>query len=163
MQSMSDAEKNVGPGTTVVAPKKRKKVSRRHRIKAVAGKKLNKVLVGIRVLPNFHRRIQTECVRRDMSLQELVVAALKVYFASPVEWDHANVTFYSDDPNFTKKQADERNAWSDLWERYLTRMPREKVQIMTTAMEWDLQMLKSSRRKPVGGDLAPSTSEPGHE
>ncbi len=104
-------------------------------------------MIGARVSKGFHRRIQSECVRREMSIQDLVVAGLKVYFASPAEWDHASMTFYTDDPNFTKKQADERNAWVNLWERYLSRMPQEKVQIMTTAMEWDLQMLKSSRRK----------------
>jgi hypothetical protein len=75
------------------------------------------------------------------------VAALKVYFATPVDWDRAEMKFYYDDPNLTKEIANEQNAWSDLWQRYFSRMPREKVQVMTNAMEWDLQMLKSSRRK----------------
>ena len=106
-----------------------------------------KVLIGARVSQGFHRRIQSECVRREMSIQDLIVAGLKLYFASPADWDHADMKFYTDAPNFTKKQVDERNAWMKLWNRYLSRMPQEKVQIMTTAMEWDLQMLKSSRRK----------------
>lgn len=117
------------------------------RLKNKTGEPNSKVLVGVRVAPSFHRRIQTECVRRDMSLQELVVAALKVYFATPVDWDRVDMKFYDDDPDLTKEEANEQNAWSDLWQRYFTRMPKEKIQIIATAMQWDLQMLKSSRRK----------------
>src|SRR5579864_7372518 len=119
---------------------------RRPKRAASAGDR-KKVLVGARVPAPFHRRIQTECVRREMSAQELVVTALKVYFKMPVEWDRAEIKFYQDDPNYTQKQADERNVWTDLWDRYTTQMPREKIQIMTRAMEWDLTMQKSSRRK----------------
>jgi len=118
-----------------------------------------KVLIGIRVPPTFHRRIQTECVRRDLSLQEMVTAALKVYFHTPVEWDSVDMKFRYDDPKLGKTEATEWNALTDLWERYRRLLPQDKTRVMTNAMEWDLRMRKSSRRKsatrsrqPVGGE-----------
>jgi hypothetical protein len=106
-----------------------------------------KVLVGVRVSKRFRDRIDAECVRRDLSLQELIIAALKLYFATPRQWDYADVTFVVDDDNVSEQQAAERNSWGGLWERYLDRMPREKIELMVSAMKWDLLAKKSSRRK----------------
>jgi hypothetical protein len=98
-----------------------------------------------------------------MSTQELVVAALKVYFHMPVAFDRAEIRFYTDDPNYTQQQADERNAWTTLWERYTSQMPREKILVMLSAMEWDLTMQKSSRRKRRAPGLEVEKEESGEE
>ena len=122
-----------------------------------------KVLIGARVSESFHRRIQTERVRREMSTQELMVAALKVYFRMPVAFDRAEIRFYTDDPNYTQQQADERNAWTTLWDRYTSQMPREKILVMISAMEWDLTMQKSSRRKRRAPGLKAEKEEASEE
>jgi hypothetical protein len=101
-----------------------------------------KVLVGIRVTPNFHRRIQTECVRRDLSLQNLVVEALKEFFETPID-EGELIEIGTLEP----LRSAEEEAWHDLWAKYVRAMPREKIQVMTGAMEWDITMRKSSRRR----------------
>lgn len=112
------------------------------------------VLVGVRVPESFHRRIQKECSRRDMSLKDLVMVALKLYFPTPVEdWDYVNATYFT----FDKEDlAAEDQAWTDIWSKFLGRMPREKVELVVKAMEWDLEMQKSSRRKPAKRVAKPS-------
>src|SRR5882724_3246654 len=101
---------------------------------------VKKVLIGIRVPQRFHRRIRTECLRRDLSLQDMVTDALKMYFKTPLTWDRADVKFRYDDPNITEAEADEWNALTDLWEKYRQLLPEAKTRIMTNAMEWDLRM-----------------------
>lgn len=125
--------------------------------KADAGTE-KKVLVGVRVPEKFHQRIQSECLRRDMTLQEMVVAALKLYFRSPADWDYMSATYVKHGEageELPDEEVARRNAWLDLWTRYVNRMPEDKVTVFTHAMEWDLQAQKSSRRKSVR-DPAPS-------
>ena len=112
--------------------------TRRRLIDASAPKK---VLVGIRVTPNFHRRIQTECVRRNLSLQNLVIEALREFFQTAINGHAGLIEFGIVEPERTEEQA----AWHDLWDKYMRTMPREKIQVMTSAMEWDITMRKSSR------------------
>jgi len=108
-----------------------------------------KVLVGVRVPAAFHRRIQAECVRRDLSMQELLTAALKFYFKTPIgQWEPVNVEVLVADEQAFDRDGTEDEVWSDLWEKYRKRMPREKIEVFTGAMQFDLRTLKSSRRKP---------------
>lgn len=111
------------------------------------------VLVGVRVSPNFHRRIHTECVRRGQSLQDLVTTALEFYFKTTVSQPAVSNSPYVElkpPPGGFKLMAataQEFQAWLGLWEKYVEQMPREKIDIMVNAMEWDLLTQKSSRRK----------------
>ena len=108
-----------------------------------------KVLVGVRVPEPFHRRIQTELVRRDLSLQQMIVDALALYFKSPLDWDYAATTYVQHDAGDPESVMAERDAWMGLWVKYISQMPPEKVEVLTRVMEWDLRTLKSSRRKPA--------------
>ena len=107
-----------------------------------------RVLVGVRVAEGFHRRIRSELVRRELSLQQMVVDALTLYFRTPVDWDYAATTYVLHDDKAAAEEAARRQASIDLFLKYIDRMPPEKVEVLTRAMEWDLQTLKSSRRKP---------------
>lgn len=108
----------------------------------IDAKTSKKVLVGIRVTPNFHRRIRTECVRRNLSLQKLVIEALKLFFVEPVPGEEL-IEFGTLEPERTQEEG----AWNDLWDKYMRVMPREKIEVMTSAMEWDITMRRSSRRR----------------
>jgi hypothetical protein len=107
----------------------------------------DEVLVGVRVPKSFHERIQRECRRRELSLKEMVIYALKLYFYTPVEdWDHGITTYFRSDQ---KEEADERQDWTVIWSKYLSKMPREKIEFIVKAMEWDLELLRKSGRKPL--------------
>ena len=85
-------------------------------------------------------------------MQEMVVAALKLYFRSPAEWDYMSATYVrhgDEGEELADEEVARRNAWLDLWTRYVNKMPAEKITVLTRAMEWDLQVQKSSRRQPV--------------
>ena len=126
---------------------------------ARTGKK--RVLVGFRVSEGFHRRIQAECVRRDLSMQELLTAALKFYFKTPIgQWEPVNVKVLVADEQTFDRDGTEDEVWSDLWEKYRKRMPREKIEVFTGAMQFDLQTLRSSRRKPGVGRTGRKKAEP---
>lgn len=117
---------------------------------AASSQQEKKVPVSVRVAESFRRRVQSECVRRDMSLQELVVAALRFYFRTPTDWDYAATTFIrrgEEDEELLEEEAAKRNAWLGLWVKYTDLMPEEKIEVMTRAMEWDLRAQKSARRK----------------
>ncbi|MDP2999602.1 MAG: hypothetical protein Q8N47_19080 [Bryobacterales bacterium] len=123
-----------------------------------AGQK--KVLVGVRVPESFQRRIQSECLRRDLSLQEMVVDALKLYFRTPLEWDYATTTYVRHGEEEGQPLAEEevarRNSWIGLWAKYVNAMPEEKIEVLTRAMEWDLLAQKSSQRKSIRQKPQPS-------
>lgn len=114
--------------------------------------KEKKVLVGVRVPESFHRRIQSECTRRDQTLQQLVVGALKIYFTAPLDSERMTVTFVPHDRKGDEapgKVPDQKDAWVDIWLRYIHAMPPEKIEVLAKAMEWDLRAQKSSRRKSI--------------
>ena len=135
-------------------PQPKLRTGKRSKQGAPATKK--RIWVGVRVARTFHRRILTECARRDLSIQELLVAAMKWFFETPREdWSHADLRFHLEDSGLTRKEASELRAWSDLWDTYIQKVPREKIEVMEAAMQWDLRTLKSSRRKPSTGKPAP--------
>lgn len=91
-------------------------------------------LLAARVPAAFHRRVHLECVRRRMSLTQLVDFAFRLTFNAPVD-------------RTAKPGLNERRALDDIWLRYMHTMPREKVEVMVKAMEWDLSTHKSARRR----------------
>jgi len=113
-----------------------------------------KVLVGVRVPADFHRRIQLELAGRDLSLREMVVTALTQYFDRPKKLDYAATTYVRYPNKLAREEAARRTAWIDLWVRFIGLVPSEEVEVHTRAMEWTLRTLKSSRRKPTWKPLA---------
>jgi hypothetical protein len=101
-------------------------------------------LLGFRVPARFRRRIESECIKREMSFQDLVTNALKVYFQTPSgDWKKANVAFLT----FDDDEKDDQQDWMQLWVNYMNKMPQEKTEVMARAMKFDLLQHKSSRRK----------------
>ena len=97
--------------------------------------------VNFRVTDSFLNRIKSECIKREISLQELITNALKLSFQIPPhEWDQGMLYTYEEDKS-------EQSDWLSLWERYFSKMPREKVLLMVEVMKLDLRHYKSSRRK----------------
>ena len=43
----------------------------------------------------FFKRLDAEKLKRDITLQEMIMDALTIYFKTPTEWDHAVTTFYT--------------------------------------------------------------------
>lgn len=107
-----------------------------------------KVQIGFRTTEAFQRRIESECIKRELSLQDLVRYALEWYFKTPPpdDWDYADI-IYHQDPESTDKERVEREKWGVLWVKYVNEMPREKILLMADVMKLDLLHYKSSRRK----------------
>ncbi len=97
-----------------------------------------KVLIAARVSKTFHQRLQSECIRRESSLQELITMALQIFLDMPNE-KYKLITLDLSDSL--------KSARTKLWSTYLQRMPDDKIEVMLNAMKWDLQMKKSARRK----------------
>ena len=114
-----------------------------------------KVLVGVRVPVDFHRRIQSELLRRDLTLQEMVVKALTRFFKTPVVYDYEATTYVRHPDKLSEEEVARRNTWQGLWTKYIGLMPREKIEVQVGSMEWDMRALKSSRRKPTWKPVAP--------
>ena len=90
--------------------------------------------VNVRVTDSFLNRVKSECIKREMSLQELITTAVKHYLQTPT------LTYEVVEPS-------EQDDWLSVWERFCERMPREKVLLMVEVMRLDLRHYKSSRRK----------------
>jgi hypothetical protein len=96
--------------------------------------------VKFRASDRFLGFIKSECMKREMSLQDLITAALKVYMETPVDWTTASfITF--------DEENTERYQWVEHWVDYIEKMPREKALLMVEVMKLDLLHYKSSRRK----------------
>jgi hypothetical protein len=106
-----------------------------------------KVQIGFRVSEAFQRRIETERLKRDLSVQDMIQFALELYFKTPVEWDFADVVYHQANPETTSEEIQERSSWAELWVKYMNEMPLEKAQFMAEVMKLDLLHYKSSRRK----------------
>jgi hypothetical protein len=105
--------------------------------------------INFRVSARFRRRIESECIKRDISLQDLLTTALKFYFQTPPEdWktaEYVAMSFSDDD------EASEEGAWVQLWVKYINAMPEEKSRLMADVMKLDLLHFRSSRRKSALG------------
>src|SRR5262245_6155795 len=108
------------------------------------------ILMAARISKSFHDRVEAECARRDLSLQKLVTSAVAAYIAQPPDQEPP-------DPRNNDRGVPAHLlslGWSQpgdvrlrLWSTYLDKMPDEKIDIMVSAMKWDLRMRKSARRK----------------
>lgn len=99
--------------------------------------------VKFRCSDRFLQRIKSECIKRETTVQDLVTAALKIYFRTPNEWNTADVAFLTFDEDAKSEQHD----WVSLWAKYFSKMPREKVLLIVEVMKLDLLHYRSSRRK----------------
>jgi hypothetical protein len=97
-----------------------------------------KVLLAARVSRTFHARVQSECIRREWSSQELITTAIDLFLEMPYE----KYKFITIDTAHSMR--------TKLWSTYLEKMPEDKIEVMLNAMKWDLQMKKSARRKSAG-------------
>ena len=98
--------------------------------------------VNFRVTDSLLTRIKSECIKREMSLQELITASVKFYAQTPPDDWRSGTLYIHDD-----EEGDEQNDWMTLWQKYFREMPREKVLLMVEVMRLDLRHYKSSRRK----------------
>jgi hypothetical protein len=117
-----------------------------------SGGKEEKTLLGVRIPQSFHRRVQSECQRRELSLQDMVVDALKFYFRTPAKWDYAAMTVVrhgEEDEELPNEEVARRNAWMGLAAKYVNSMPPDKIEMLKRVMEWDLLAQRTSRRKSV--------------
>ncbi len=107
-----------------------------------------KVQMTFRVTTDFHKRIHTEAACREKSVQQMIQEALEMYFKTPSsQWDYAVTSFVTWGENASPKEADERQAWTELWIKCLNRLPHSITSVLADAMKWCLQTQKSSRRK----------------
>lgn len=108
-----------------------------------------RIQVAFRVDADLYKRIQVEAVEREITIQDMFLDALKLYFQTPKgdKWDYAISTFVQHGDEITEAAVEERQTWASLCWRYINKMPREKVEILISALQWDLLMQKSSRRK----------------
>ena len=105
-----------------------------------------KVQIGFRVTEAFQRRMETERIKREISTQDMIQTALKFWFDTPRDqdsWTHADIRFI----DAKDKEDQEATAWISLFEKYIDKMPREKVLFLVEMMKLDLSHYKSSRRK----------------
>jgi hypothetical protein len=105
---------------------------------------IKKIQIGFRVSEAFHKRIEAESIKRDLSVQDLVTCALQYYFTTPAEWDFSVSRFVTTSED---EKASEVKDWTDIWLKYVTAMPREKILLMAATMKLDLRHYKSSRRR----------------
>src|SRR6516225_1430966 len=86
-----------------------------------------KTQIGFRVTEKFYERIKAESIARDLSIQDLVVAAMKFYFSTPEQWDYVAAQFVTGASEETKERLCERMEWTRIWQRYMNDMPRLKT------------------------------------
>ena len=106
-----------------------------------------KIQIGFRVDERLKQRIEAACIKRDLSLQDLMRYAVEDYIKAPENWDYKQEIYVLGDPKETREEVAERTSWFDLWLKYTNTMPKEKVEIMVNAMKMDLLNYRSSRRK----------------
>ena len=97
--------------------------------------------VKFRASDRFLDLIKSECLKREMSLQELMTASIKFYSQTPAEWDVG--TLFTTE----REKGLEQHNWLALWHQYIGKMPREKVLLIVEVMKLDLLHYRSSRRK----------------
>src|SRR5258708_2881274 len=105
------------------------------------------VQIGFRVTEAFQERIRQGCISRDLSIQDLITAAVEFYLKTPPNFDYMAATFVTDDSEKSRKQAAERTGWTTLWQKYIHEMPRAKTVQLAEVMKLDLLHYRSSRRK----------------
>ncbi len=110
--------------------------------------------VKFRCSDHFLQRIKSECLKRHMTVQDMVSRALRLYFQTtpPPGWKrvpkdadpegHVTLTL-----NVVPFDDPERLDWAEVWFRYVEEMPREKTLFHVEVLKLDLMNYRSSRRK----------------
>jgi hypothetical protein len=106
-----------------------------------------KTQIGFRVTEALRKRIEADCLKRGLSVQDLFTFAYEYYSKTPVKWDYSASTFVREEDEATDERVEELKSWTDLWLKYIHSMPREKILLHAEAMKLDIQHYKSSRRK----------------
>ena len=102
--------------------------------------------VNFRVTDSLLTRIKSECIKREMSLQELITASVKFYAQTPPDDWRSGTLYIHDD-----EEGDEQNDWMTLWQKYFREMPREKVLLMVEVMRLDLRHYHHGHGASSGG------------
>lgn len=100
--------------------------------------------INFRVSTRFRKLIEAECIGREMSLQDFITAAVKLYSQTPRgDWRTVDILNVAHDA----EGAEESAAGVRLWARYTNTMPEEKIRLIMEVMKLDLLHYRSSRRK----------------
>jgi hypothetical protein len=110
-----------------------------------------KTQIGFRVTEAVRRQVEAECLKRDLSVQDLFTASFEYYRKTPAEWDYGATAFVREGPDVTDEEIAERLTWTTLWLKYIQSVPREEILIFADAIKYRLKDYKSSRRKKVSG------------
>ena len=110
-----------------------------------------KTQIGFRVTEAVHKRIESESLKRGLSVQDLLTASFEYYSKTPREWEYSASTFVKADSEATDEEIAERLTWTTLWLKYIQSVPREEILIFADAIKYRLKDYKSSRRKKVSG------------
>ncbi len=105
-----------------------------------------KIQIGFRATETTRKLIETEALKRDLSVQDFITCAVEYYSKTPSDWDYSASTFVKN-RGITDEQIKERQGWMSLWLKFMDRMPRAKVLLVVETIKLDLRHYKSSRRK----------------
>lgn len=114
--------------------------------------------VNFRVSPGFRQRIESECIRRETSVQDFITTAIKGLMTFvPTEHSAEGVGIISANcaqflksvppAEVSEEERSEFQDWLGLWVKYCNDMPREKVLLIVEVLKLDLLHYRSSRRK----------------
>lgn len=107
----------------------------------------SKIQLSLRVSEKFYEQIQAEGIARDLSIQDMLEAGLKLLFSGPKHWDYVAQQFVTLDSKANRQEIARRLAWTRLWQRYMSEMPDVKTKQIAEVMKLDLLYYGSSRRK----------------
>jgi hypothetical protein len=88
-----------------------------------------KIQIGFRATETTRKLIETEALKRDLSVQDFITCAVEK------------------NRGITDEQIKEQQGWMSLWLKFMDRMPRAKVLLVVETIKLDLRHYKSSRRK----------------
>jgi len=116
--------------------------------------------INFRVSPGFRQRIESECIKRETSLQNLITTAIKGLMtfvpteqSAPPEapgFVSANCDQFLKSvppPEVSEEERSEFQDWLGLWVKYINDMPRAKTLLIVEVLKLDLLHYHSSRRK----------------
>jgi hypothetical protein len=105
-----------------------------------------KIQIGFRATETTRKLIETEALKRDLSVQDFITCAVEYYSKTPSDWDYSASAFVKN-RGITDEQIKEQQGWMSLWLKFMDRMPRAKVLLVVETIKLDLRHYKSSRRK----------------
>ena len=85
-------------------------------------------------------------------MQDYIMSAIRLFSQTPpIPVDRIDIISYTNYGNVSQEEIDRRNLYLNLLQRYVNEMPPEKSEVLIKAIQWDLGMLKSTRRKNAPG------------